>query len=503
MTCYPPRPEQCRQMVEVKRDCGHSARVRCGMAPEGPCREPCCRILRCGHACKAWCHPRDECGETPCQRACSVRCIHSSCKSKCSVPCAPCLENCPRKGCQHGIGPCQLACGMVCSTPRCNEPCSKLLPCGHPCPGLCGEPCLPVDYCRTCGTHGQEHVDLIEFTAHAESTDPVILLGCSHLLTVEMYDAIVRADKTQPKCPWCKEPFGAAVSPVSKYGHIHTHIRVRTCTCTCTCTSTLTLIYAQTVDLLQEKLRLHVVRQMHGLDNLNLAERRRRLRDLVRVMRDSPASKLVGDSLRRLKLDSVEELNDVLGDRFPTSLKLEQPSIYAQCLVQQAKAEGPGPSAIKASKEAIEVCLKGKHLRTIADALRMRILSSATPSGGIKPEIASSLRRNIVSIAGTLGKDELQAELERLVGQLERDVEMEEILHALPELGSPGYNGASRVLECPNGHPYFIGDCGGAMVEAICPECGERIGGGSHSARADNHPANAILRRIRRAQQRQ
>lgn len=34
--------------------------------------------------------------------------------------------------------------------------------------------------------------------------------------------------------------------------------------------------------------------------------------------------------------------------------------------------------------------------------------------------------------------------------------------------------------KCPNGHVYAIGDCGGAMQESKCPECGSAIGGVSH-----------------------
>ena len=35
-------------------------------------------------------------------------------------------------------------------------------------------------------------------------------------------------------------------------------------------------------------------------------------------------------------------------------------------------------------------------------------------------------------------------------------------------------------FECPNGHSYAIGECGGAMEESKCPECGAKIGGQSH-----------------------
>jgi hypothetical protein len=39
---------------------------------------------------------------------------------------------------------------------------------------------------------------------------------------------------------------------------------------------------------------------------------------------------------------------------------------------------------------------------------------------------------------------------------------------------------------CPNGHPYYIGNCGGAMMSTQCPECGATIGGARHTAAAGN-----------------
>ena len=44
-------------------------------------------------------------------------------------------------------------------------------------------------------------------------------------------------------------------------------------------------------------------------------------------------------------------------------------------------------------------------------------------------------------------------------------------------------------FKCPNGHYYCIGECGGAMQEAKCPECGATIGGRSHTLRSDNQLA--------------
>ncbi|KAG0208402.1 hypothetical protein BGX28_000620 [Mortierella sp. GBA30] len=46
--------------------------------------------------------------------------------------------------------------------------------------------------------------------------------------------------------------------------------------------------------------------------------------------------------------------------------------------------------------------------------------------------------------------------------------------------------GSGHWYRCPNGHSYVIADCGMAMEESRCPECGARIGGGDHSLRTDN-----------------
>ncbi|XP_073956530.1 NFX1-type zinc finger-containing protein 1-like [Choristoneura fumiferana] len=44
-------------------------------------------------------------------------------------------------------------------------------------------------------------------------------------------------------------------------------------------------------------------------------------------------------------------------------------------------------------------------------------------------------------------------------------------------------------FKCPKGHFYCIGECGGAMEESRCPECGAKIGGRSHTLTAGNRHA--------------
>ncbi|PKC03010.1 hypothetical protein RhiirA5_452565 [Rhizophagus irregularis] len=48
------------------------------------------------------------------------------------------------------------------------------------------------------------------------------------------------------------------------------------------------------------------------------------------------------------------------------------------------------------------------------------------------------------------------------------------------------FRGSGHWYECPNGHPYTIGECGAAMQTSRCPDCNEVIGGSSHRLTSTN-----------------
>lgn len=54
--------------------------------------------------------------------------------------------------------------------------------------------------------------------------------------------------------------------------------------------------------------------------------------------------------------------------------------------------------------------------------------------------------------------------------------------------------GVGHWYVCPNGHPYAIGECGGAMQESVCYECGARVGGEHHRLAAGNEAWNDAAR---------
>lgn len=47
-------------------------------------------------------------------------------------------------------------------------------------------------------------------------------------------------------------------------------------------------------------------------------------------------------------------------------------------------------------------------------------------------------------------------------------------------------------FKCPNGHIYVITECGGAMQEGNCNECGEKIGGSLHRLLPSNSLAGEM-----------
>lgn len=75
---------------------------------------------------------------------------------------------------------------------------------------------------------------------------------------------------------------------------------------------------------------------------------------------------------------------------------------------------------------------------------------------------------------------ELKTILKSSVHLSKADMKMIHEVMSKQFFGGSGAKG--HWFKCPNGHPYVITECGGAVVESNCPEngCGARIGGRNH-----------------------
>lgn len=82
----------------------------------------------------------------------------------------------------------------------------------------------------------------------------------------------------------------------------------------------------------------------------------------------------------------------------------------------------------------------------------------------------------------------MRSRLALLAEQASLTITRQEIDAVVAALGM----GLGHWYKCPNGHPYCITECGGAMQESRCNECGAAIGGGNHQLRRDNALATEI-----------
>ncbi|KAK8754170.1 hypothetical protein OTU49_014217 [Cherax quadricarinatus] len=106
---------------------------------------------------------------------------------------------------------------------------------------------------------------------------------------------------------------------------------------------------------------------------------------------------------------------------------------------------------------------------------------------------------------------EIKAELEKLMDPTVKfDTDLETKVCALLKASEQYYGGlgiskSEKLMilksmglrqghwyKCQNGHIYCITECGGAMEEGTCPDCGAKIGGISHRLRSDNSLAREM-----------
>ena len=167
----------CKEPCHATLDCQHQCPGSCGGCLSGrlhtACAADCGRTLVCGHQCTEPC--TNQC--PPCSRPCENRCSHSYCPKSCGRPCDPCREPC-LWSCPHLQ--CTRLCSEPCDRPRCDQPCTTVLPCGHPCIGICGETC--PSKCRVCD---RDEVTEVFFGDEDEPDARFVQLeDCKHIFEV-------------------------------------------------------------------------------------------------------------------------------------------------------------------------------------------------------------------------------------------------------------------------------------------------------------------------------
>lgn len=164
-------------------------------------------------------------------------------------------------------------------------------------------------------------------------------------------------------------------------------------------------------------------------------------------------------------------------------------------------------NALKAYEKAMTVADESKSSRSGA---RIRLATAKLQLKFCQDPM--SIRSKVIPlldwiISSPVKFDDLIRDAEQLKQELSEEMlaqkRVETIRAVVAAMGKGGgydYGGSasSHWYECPNGHPYFIGECGGAMQEATCIECGERVGGGGHALLGTNRSSTLVRDAISR-----
>ena len=485
---------ECMQPCDAILDCGHKCSGRCGLCQRGRlhmrCQSRCGRTLVCNHICNFPCS--FSC--PPCMENCNNYCVHSRCQRRCYELCVPCAEPCKWK-CEHFK--CTRLCSELCDRPPCNEPCKKKLKkCGHHCIGLCGEKC--PNKCRICD---REEVCEIFFGNEEDKNARFIQLEeCGHVIEVTACDVWMEQENDDKpaevqfkSCPKCKTQIRKSL----RYGNIVKQT-------------------LQDYENIKEKQLVTFEHDMipklkevqHKVSEVSSSLLSTLQRKLVEISQFSPGQGQYAFSLSPHQMNTISaqltystyivkmvkylssmesstgaplaELNTSIRD-IEENVRILIGFLTQDFLSNQQLGDIESEvyrlmSLIKLLDLWCKIKSHGKYMSlSIEEKLELRTkINTAQKSGWKLPKFKEEDHNETCDFVAKMSK-------KYSVNGL-TDAERIEIVKAI------GLT-KGHWFKCPNGHYYCIGECGGAMQEAKCPECGATIGGRSHTLRSDNQLA--------------
>ncbi|XP_044753526.1 NFX1-type zinc finger-containing protein 1-like isoform X3 [Coccinella septempunctata] len=462
---------------EDKHLCGGS----CGSCYQGRihkrCIQKCSRILICDHECTGYC--RETC--KPCLLNCSFKCKHNICKKRCGDQCVICKEPCSRR-CRHQK--CTKKCGEICNVPPCEEPCTRYLKCGHPCIGFCSEPCPPL--CRICD---EDEVKEVFFGTEDEDDARFILLNdCGHILENTGMKEWLKQEQDAIKfkvCPKCK----TKIFVTERYSdYVKKAVQG---------ISAAKIKGIGTQQMITQKCSELRIMHENWLKSLHLGERsfsdllikqsKPLLERLQKVNKSGRVQllNLIELNAVEIKQQLIERVSKILAlidssclTSNLTSLLMTQVNLILTNLLREID-DITTPEVEDIQREInrlhrmVQILPLLSRLRYQEESVRIRIT-------------------NLNDLINTLAKydDKKDESVKKELSDLRRGLSMLDIteLEKQQLVKAIGLS-KGHWFQCPNGHPYVIGECGGAMQTSQCIECGAPIGGQSHRLLETNRVA--------------
>ncbi|XP_030764249.1 NFX1-type zinc finger-containing protein 1-like isoform X2 [Sitophilus oryzae] len=469
----------CPSPCEIKLKCGHQCTGTCGTCKQfrihKRCAERCGVPLVCDHECPIPC--RQAC--KPCTRPCELKCLHNRCNRECGEPCVPCKEICPRQ-CPHVR--CNKKCGDICNVDPCIERCSKTLRCGHQCVGFCGDLCPKL--CKICNE--EELTEIFLGNEDEPEAIYVMLRDCGHIFEHTDLENWLKTDEDQIKykvCPKCK----TSITTTQRYSNyikmtLKDIVEVKLkCLGDETSNEDLRLTIKNRLNLLKYQYvplrridsnsltelftmleeRLKPVRndrrQPIGLTELNAVKSKIQILSDIKVIfkdrhiRYTPEEITQLDIILQVLLRSQDDVTDQEIDDLGNEIcRLNRIAQYQSIVTNSSFANNPDIQSLSENIKEV-VFANSRYTKEIDTALAINLKSLSEKVG------------SVVNIT---------------------DAERTEIVKAMGMAKGHWY-------KCPNGHPYVIGECGGANQIATC-FCGAQIGGTDHHLLRSNAHAGEM-----------
>jgi hypothetical protein len=375
--------------------------------------------------------------------------------------------------------------------------CTKNLPCGHRCPSLCGEECPSLGYCQECCDDDKksavvDHIEMAEYGDHDVNKDPVVVLPCGHFFSTSTLDghfgmsevyvrtgidsleyvalnplAHANISEKPRSCPQCRK----VVHSINRYGRIFRLSELRS----------LERKHAISVDQLLSKWRHQL--EENGKDHAYLRKRlekaKKRIEQgpMMRVYEACPPETRDLCEVPKPPLTQLIRCIELLGRVYSVGAEKKDDELYTK--------------AKEAFMEAMELADSSSSLHAGA-RVRLHLVATLTK---FQDATDSARKEALDHLNWIINQKQKLADLANEAIEIKRALvdrtsEISQVMKAIANAEAGGYNyGTSwsdHWYQCPNGHPYFIGDCGGAMVRSICPECGEAVGGTHHQLDSSN-----------------
>eukprot|EP01080_Neovahlkampfia_damariscottae_P004533 gene4533-7910_t len=433
----------------------------------GGCSSSCNYQLDCGHTCGRLCHAKDpEHATIKCQKKCSkdLDCGHE-CQVKCHLG-----KTCPQcqkivkfqfTDCKHSIN---VKCSSNVNNLECKSQCKKRLKCSHLCTQECFK-CKENGECGACTAKLTAHCKICDkdfkYTCGTKPicTNPCIKkLGCGHLCpgncgscTEDHQPCDKKCERTllcshkctnhdcSSNCPECERPC------LVKCSHVECRLK-----CNELC--------IQCIEPCQLKCEhSKCTKKCSQICDRNPCEKR----CSKKLKCDHRCQGLCGETCPPCMVcDATNDESNQWEDSvmFCKSSELEENDLVytLEC------------------KHTFLVSTLDQHMKVpISAEIQYKRCPNCNKAITFAPRYQKALK--------TIQNDINQVKIDIKKKFLSSDQEKKEILKAVNQNHVSGH-----WYKCPNGHLYFIGECGGAMEESKCPDCGEKIGGTRHQLLGSN-----------------